>query len=60
VGLAALEPGANAEALWSAANLEEDWQAELWGQDWEAADLRARRLATFAAAAEFARLSGNS
>jgi chaperone required for assembly of F1-ATPase len=56
VGLAALAPGADAEALWSTANLEEDWQAELWGKDAEAQALRARRLATFAAAVEFARL----
>lgn len=57
VGLAALQPGADAEALWAAANLEEDWQAELWGKDWEAEERRARRLATFAAAVEFARLA---
>ena len=58
VALAALEPEADPDALWSAANLEEDWQAEQWGQDYEAADLRARRLAIFAAAMAFADNSG--
>jgi chaperone required for assembly of F1-ATPase len=57
VGLAALAPDADAETLWATANLEEDWQAELWGQDPEAQTLRARRLATFSAALEFARLA---
>ncbi|MCK9542701.1 MAG: molecular chaperone [Novosphingobium sp.] len=57
VGLAALEPGADAEALWDAANLEEDWQAELWGQDAEAEARRQRRLAAFAAAMRFAALA---
>jgi chaperone required for assembly of F1-ATPase len=56
VGLAALQPGATAEDLWAVANLEEDWQAELWGKDWEAEERRAKRLATFAAAIDFARL----
>jgi chaperone required for assembly of F1-ATPase len=57
-GLAALEPGANVLALWDAANLEEDWQAELWGRDEEAAERRARRFASFAAAVRFAELAG--
>ncbi|MFM5886223.1 MAG: ATP12 family chaperone protein [Novosphingobium sp.] len=57
IGLAALEPGAEADALWAAANLEEDWQADLWGKDWEAEERRARRLATFGAAMDFARLA---
>lgn len=57
IGLAALEPGADAEALWNAANLEEDWQAELWGADAEALDRRARRLAAFATAMRFAGLA---
>ena len=57
IALAALEPGADATALWDAANLEEDWQAELWGSDTEAADRRARRLAAFSAAQRFARLA---
>ena len=56
IGLAALEAGADGEALWAAANLEEDWQAELWGKDAEALALRARRLAEFEAAIRFAGL----
>lgn len=57
VGLAALDPQADIDALWDAANLEEDWQAELWGKDWEALELRAKRAAAFAAAARFAQLA---
>jgi chaperone required for assembly of F1-ATPase len=57
LGLAALEPDADAGALWDAANLEEDWQAELWGKDAEALAHRARRLAAFKAAARFAALA---
>ena len=58
IGLAAVESDADAELLWDAANLEEDWQAEMWGKDYEAVELRARKLATFAAAQKFARLAG--
>lgn len=54
IGLAALEPDADGEALWAAANLEEDWQAELWGRDEEAEARRARRKADFLAAMKFA------
>lgn len=57
IGLAALEPDANPEILWSAANLEEDWQIEQWGEDYEATGLRARRLGIFTAAARFAQLA---
>lgn len=57
VGLAALEPGAEPQALWDAANLEEDWQAELWGKDAEAEARRARRLRDFTAAMRFAELT---
>jgi chaperone required for assembly of F1-ATPase len=53
VGLAALEPGADAAALWDAACLEEDWQAELWGKDAEAEARRALRRGQFLAAARF-------
>lgn len=55
IGLAALDDGADPAKLWAAANLEEDWQAELWGEDAEACALRARRLAEFTRAMEFAR-----
>lgn len=57
VALAALDPAADAEALWAVANLEEDWQAEQWGLDDQAQALRARRLAEFARAIEFAALA---
>ena len=57
IALAAIEPGADAEALWAAANLEEDFQAEQWGQDAEAITLRARRFGDFVGAMEFARLA---
>ena len=57
IGLAALAPDAEAEALWDVANLEEDWQASLWGKDYEAEARRAQRLATFQAAIRFARLA---
>ncbi|MBB3861676.1 chaperone required for assembly of F1-ATPase [Novosphingobium hassiacum] len=59
IGLAALDPAADIDALWDAANLEEDWQAELWGKDWEAVELRALRAKAFAAAARFASLAQN-
>lgn len=57
IGLAALEVGADAEALFAAANAEEDWQAEQWGWEWTAEERRVKRLADFANAMEFARLA---
>ena len=57
IGLAALAPDAEAEALWAAAELEGDWQAEQWGKDAEAEDRRARRLGAFASAMRFAALA---
>lgn len=57
VALAALEPEADAAALFAAANCEQDWQAELWGWDAEAERARAARLKAFEAAANFARLA---
>lgn len=57
LGLLAVAPDADIDALWDAANLEEDWQAELWGKDAEALERRARRHAAFAAAARFAVLA---
>lgn len=54
IGLAALAPEADGDALWNAANLEEDWQAERWGQDEEAAARRAKRRDDFLAAMRFA------
>lgn len=57
IGLAALQPQADLDALWDAANLEEDWQAELWGKDAEAMERREKRAGGFAAAARFAGLA---
>jgi len=57
IGLAAIAPDADAEALWATANLEEDWQADLWGKDAEAEAHRARRFAAFEAAMNFACLA---
>lgn len=55
ISLTALEPEADADALWDAANLEEDWQIERWGEDEEAAERRAHRRDSFLAARDFAR-----
>ena len=57
IGLLALEPDADAGALFAAANCEQDWQAELWGWEWQAEQDRARRLAAFEQAVRFARLA---
>jgi chaperone required for assembly of F1-ATPase len=57
IALAAIRPGADAEALWNAANLEEDWQVELWGEDWEAAERRAARFEAFTLAIRLAELA---
>lgn len=57
IALAAIEPDADAHALWQAAMLEEEWQAELWGRDEEAQDHRAARFAAFALAIRFAALA---
>jgi chaperone required for assembly of F1-ATPase len=54
VGLLALEPDADLEALWAAAELEETWQAELWGSDPAAEERRERRKADFVRAVRFA------
>ena len=56
-GLAAIQPGADAVALFAAANAEEDWQAELWGSDAEAEAARAARLGAFERAVAFAALA---
>lgn len=57
IALAALEEGAEPDALWAAANLEEDWQAAIWGWDSDALARRNRRQAEFALAMMLAALS---
>jgi chaperone required for assembly of F1-ATPase len=57
IALAALQPDADADALWLAANLEEDWQAQNWGRDPEAETLREARRAAFGLAIRLAALS---
>lgn len=57
VALAALEDGADFDALFAAANAEEDWQAGLWGWEADAAKVRAARCDAFRLAAEFAALA---
>ena len=54
--LAALEEGADIDALFASGNLEEDWQAEKWGWDGDALARRDSRLAGFTLAAQLARL----
>jgi len=54
IGLSALGPAADAEALWHAAELEEKWQVELWGSDALAEQHRAGRAAHFLLAVAFA------
>ncbi len=57
LGLLALAPGADLEALWDAAELEEEWQAQLWGREAEAEARRAHRRGGFMAAARFGELA---
>lgn len=59
IGLAAIQPDADAESLWAAASLEEDWQAELWGRDAEAEAVRKARFEAFALAIRFVALAGD-
>ncbi|WP_126172092.1 ATP12 family chaperone protein [Altericroceibacterium xinjiangense] len=57
VALAALEPDADPEALFTISNCEEDWQAEQWGWDLLAEERRTIRLEAFRAATRFLQLA---
>lgn len=57
IGLAALDQGADADALFAAANAEEDWQAEQWGWEWTAEENRELRRSAFATMTRFAVLA---
>ena len=57
LALAAMEQGADLDALFAAANAEQDWQAELWGWEYSAEDDRALRFEVFRRAVEFAALA---
>jgi chaperone required for assembly of F1-ATPase len=57
IGLLALEPGADPDALFAAANCEQDWQAEQWGWDAQAEEGRKLRLEAFKQAVRFAGLA---
>lgn len=56
IGLTALEPDADIDALWDASALEELWQVEQWGTDAEAEAVRAVRRADFLNAWKFLQL----
>ncbi|MEO9463668.1 MAG: ATP12 family protein [Marinomonas sp.] len=57
IGLEALQPGADAKALWDASSLEELWQEELWGTDAEATAQREAREADFMSAFKWMELA---
>lgn len=56
-GLAVVEGGREADAVWAAAELDESWQAEQWGEDAEAAERAARRQREFSTNRAFCALT---
>lgn len=52
-GLAIVEGGHDADAIWTAAEIDEAWEVEQWGEDAEAAARSARRRQEFAMAQAF-------
>ncbi|HEX7876418.1 MAG TPA: ATP12 family protein [Sphingobium sp.] len=56
-GLAIVEGGHDADAIWSATEIDEAWEVEQWGEDDEAAARAARRRAEFAMACAFCELA---
>lgn len=56
-GLAIVEGGHDADAVWRAADIDELWQAEQWGEDAEAAARNALRASDFSTAGAFCAMS---
>ena len=55
-GLAIVEGGHDADAIWTASEIDEAWEVEQWGEDAEAAARSARRREEFAMAQRFCEL----
>ena len=55
-GLAIVEGGHDADAIWTASEIDEAWEVEQWGEDAEAAARSARRREEFAMARRFCEL----
>ena len=55
-GLAVVEGGHDADAIWTASEIDEAWEVEQWGEDAEAAARSARRREEFAMARRFCEL----
>ena len=55
-GLAIVEGGHDADAIWTASEIDEDWEVEQWGEDADAAARSARRRDEFAVARRFCEL----
>jgi len=57
-GLAVVEGGHDADAIWTASEIDEAWEIEQWGEDAEAAARSAQRRAEFGTARRFCELVG--
>jgi len=56
-GLAIVEGGHDADAIWTASEIDEAWEIEQWGEDMEAAARSAKRRDEFAMARRFCELA---
>lgn len=56
-GLAVVEGGHDADAIWTASEIDEAWEVEQWGEDAEAAARSAKRRDEFAMARRFCELA---
>jgi chaperone required for assembly of F1-ATPase len=56
-GLAIIEGGHDADAIWTASEIDEAWEIEQWGEDMEAAARSAKRRDEFAMARRFCELA---